>query len=37
MRFVKYVGCEAPGSRYDVGMEYEVEDFEDEGEETIMI
>ena len=33
MRFVKYLGCEAPGSRYDIGMEYRVEDFEDgEGE-----
>ena len=29
MRFVKYVGCRAPSSRWDVSMEYEVEDDDD--------
>ena len=35
MRFVKYLGCKAPGSRYDVEMVYRVEDWgeEEEGEE----
>ena len=34
MRFVKYVGSSAPSSRWDVSMEYDVEDQEgDEGEE----
>jgi hypothetical protein len=26
MRFVKYVGCRAPSSRWDISMEFEVED-----------
>lgn len=37
MRFVKYVGCRAPSSRWDVSMEYEVEDTGDDdvdGEES---
>jgi prolyl 3-hydroxylase /prolyl 3,4-dihydroxylase len=33
MRFVKYVGCRAPSSRWDVSMEYEVEDTGDDGDE----
>jgi hypothetical protein len=33
MRFVKYVGCRAPSSRWDVSMEYEVEDNDEEGGE----
>eukprot|EP00560_Eucampia_antarctica_P009261 CAMPEP_0197827362 /NCGR_PEP_ID=MMETSP1437-20131217/4155_1 /TAXON_ID=49252 ORGANISM="Eucampia antarctica, Strain CCMP1452" /NCGR_SAMPLE_ID=MMETSP1437 /ASSEMBLY_ACC=CAM_ASM_001096 /LENGTH=634 /DNA_ID=CAMNT_0043428173 /DNA_START=68 /DNA_END=1969 /DNA_ORIENTATION=- len=32
MRFVKYVGCSAPSSRWDVSLEYEVEQDEDEVE-----
>ena len=30
MRFVKYLGCKAPGSRYDVEMVYRVEDWGEE-------
>lgn len=30
MRFVKYVGCRAPSSRWDLSMEYEVEDTGDD-------
>lgn len=30
MRFVKYVGCRAPSSRWDVSMEYEVADDEEQ-------
>ena len=35
VRFVKYVSAAAPGSRWDVSMEYEIEiqDDDDEGEE----
>lgn len=33
MRFVKYVGCRAPSSRWDICMEYEVEDTGDDGNE----
>jgi Oxoglutarate and iron-dependent oxygenase degradation C-term len=38
VRFVKYVSAAAPGSRWDVAMEYEIEikdddDEEEEGEE----
>lgn len=29
MRFVKYVGCRAPSSRWDVSMEYQLPPFED--------
>mmetsp|Transcript_7987 Transcript_7987/g.12224 ORF Transcript_7987/g.12224 Transcript_7987/m.12224 type:complete len:567 (-) Transcript_7987:279-1979(-) len=32
MRFVKYVGCRAPSSRWDISMEYEVEDDDEKGE-----
>ena len=32
MRFVKYVGCRAPSSRWDICMEYEVEDTGDDGD-----
>ena len=34
MRFVKYVGCGAPSSRWDISLEYELEDDEEEIEET---
>lgn len=30
MRFVKYVGCQAPSSRWDISMEYEVNDDNDD-------
>lgn len=33
MRFIKYVGSKAPGSRWDVAMEYEVPTVDDDGEE----
>lgn len=33
MRFVKYVGSSAPSSRYDICMEYEVNDDEEDDEE----
>lgn len=33
MRFVKYLGCRAPSSRWDISMEYEVEDDDERGEE----
>ena len=33
MRFVKYVGSSAPSSRYDICMEYEVPESQDEEEE----
>ena len=33
MRFVKYVGCRAPSSRWDVSMEYEVDDTGDTGDD----
>ena len=32
MRFVKYVGSGAPSSRWDISLEYEVSDFEDESD-----
>jgi hypothetical protein len=34
MRFVKYVSSAAPGSRYDITMEYEIEDEGDESDES---
>lgn len=34
MRFVKYLGSAAPSSRWDLSMEYEVEEIEDDDEET---
>ena len=33
MRFIKYVGASAPSSRWDIAMEYDVEDTQDEDEE----
>jgi Rps23 Pro-64 3,4-dihydroxylase Tpa1-like proline 4-hydroxylase len=33
IRFVKYVGCRAPSSRWDVSMEYELEDTGDDGDD----
>ena len=32
LRFVKYVGCAAPGSRWDVNVELEIDPPEDDGE-----
>ena len=34
MRFVKYVGCQAPSSRWDISMEYEVPHDEDDNDEN---
>ncbi|GMH93465.1 hypothetical protein TrVE_jg497 [Triparma verrucosa] len=33
MRFVKYVGSSAPGSRFDISLEYELNDYDDSGDE----
>mmetsp|Transcript_14322 Transcript_14322/g.18716 ORF Transcript_14322/g.18716 Transcript_14322/m.18716 type:complete len:585 (-) Transcript_14322:135-1889(-) len=35
MRFVKYVGSTAPSSRFDISMEYEVEDNDEEEEAEV--
>lgn len=33
MRFVKYVGCRAPSSRWDISLEYELEDDSEQDED----
>jgi hypothetical protein len=33
MRFIKYVGCRAPSSRWDISMEYQISDNGPEGQE----
>jgi hypothetical protein len=37
MRFVKYVGCGAPSSRWDISLEYEVEDDDEEEEDDDVV